>query len=505
MMPVWTKIISRAVAAAALLAATALNAQAEKRVALVIGNDNYQNVPRLQKAANDAKTMGDTLKKLGFTVLVGENLTRRDMADKLITFDRMVDPGDVAFFFFAGHGFEVKGDNYLLPVDVPAATEGQEELVRDVSFAAQRMIERMQARRVRTAILVLDACRDNPFERAGTRAVSGVGGLAAMTPPEGVFVVFSAGAKQTALDRVSEKDNSPNSVFTRFFSNELATPGLTLVQIAKRTQLGVKQLAATARHDQTPAYYDQIVGDVVLLGAPSDASAAAAAPIGPIAAFPPPTARAQRQDTSAEPTNAPLASFSRFNGGWQVNLSFVEPTTVIAYRLGESGSFRDTGFLDVLDPQTRKRMPNPSFQLAADQGATTIYVRYVDRRGEEIGPFPLPFDPVAAIERDQRKILEMTAGNWLEFRQFNGLLVYYTHLVSYRCGIREVRIGIDSQIPNKVVPLPPCDLKDPSSIPSNAQLYLKLPPTTKTITTELTYRDGSVSELKTYSAASARQ
>src|ERR1700730_8831897 len=286
MMPTLTRLMGRASAAIVVVAALTLPAHAQKRVALVIGNDTYVNVPRLQKAGNDARTMGETLKKLGFTVLAGENLTRRDMADKFATFDRMVDPGDVAFFFFAGHGFELKGDNYLLPVDVPAATAGWEELVRDASFAAQRVIERLQVRQVRTAILVLDACRDNPFEHGGTRGVSGVGGLAAMTPPEGVFVVFSAGAKQTALDRVSDSDTSPNSVFTRFFAHELATPGLTMVQIAKRTQAGVGAIAGGASHNQTPAYYDQVVGDVVLLGTPADAPAGAGAPIGPVAALP---------------------------------------------------------------------------------------------------------------------------------------------------------------------------------------------------------------------------
>jgi hypothetical protein len=87
---------------------------------------------------------------------------------------------------------------------VPAATEGQEELVRDASVLADRIIERLQNKKVRTAILVFDACRNNPFERSGTRALPGGGGLAPMTQlPEGVFSVFSAGPRQTALDRLS--------------------------------------------------------------------------------------------------------------------------------------------------------------------------------------------------------------------------------------------------------------------------------------------------------------
>src|SRR5215470_16932951 len=120
----------------ALLSGLSQAASAEKRVALVIGNDAYQNVPRLKKAVNDSRVIGESLKQLGFTVVSAENLTRTAMSEKLLAFDRTLQPGDVAFFFFAGHGFEIRGENYLLPIDVPAATDGQEELVRDASFAA---------------------------------------------------------------------------------------------------------------------------------------------------------------------------------------------------------------------------------------------------------------------------------------------------------------------------------------------------------------------------------
>src|SRR6201986_2828792 len=188
-------------AVVASLFAAVLPAHAEKRVALVIGNNDYRNVPKLQKAVNDARTMGDTLKQLGFSVMVAENLNRQAFSETLLAFDKAVDPGGTAFFFYAGHGFEIAGQNFLLPTDVPAAREGQEELVRDASVLADRVIERLQNRKVRTAILVFDACRNNPVERSGTRAVAGGGGLAPMAPlPEGGFSIFSAGYKQTALD-----------------------------------------------------------------------------------------------------------------------------------------------------------------------------------------------------------------------------------------------------------------------------------------------------------------
>src|SRR6202051_1008786 len=484
------------------LLALSAPAHAEKRVALVIGNNDYRNVPKLQKAVNDARTMGETLKQLGFSVMVAENQTRQAFSETLLAFDKAVGPGDTAFFFYAGHGFEIAGQNFLLPTDVPAASEGQEELVRDASVLADRVIERLQNKKVRSAILVFDACRNNPFERAGTRAVAGGGGLAPMTQlPEGVFSVFSAGPRQTALDRLSNNDDNPNSVFTRTFSKELLQPGENLVQVARPPRRIVSEMAETVSHKQIPVYFDQMVDDVFLNGVTKgqpEASKETAKPADPpqkVAALPPVSVRRAPKEDSV---NAPIAMFSRHNGGWTGTFSIADPTLGISWRMGERGDFRETGFLDTLDPRTRKRMPNPSIELAADAAAATIQVRSIDPSGELQGPFPIKFDPEAALIHDQRKILDMTATSWLSFREFNGLLVYYTHLMSYRCAIREARVGIDSAVSDKVLKMPPCDPRDPSVIPHDALPYLKLAPSTQFVSVELTYRDGSVSEIKSF-------
>jgi len=495
----WFSRLLAVTSLATCIAAAAVPAHAEKRVALVVGNNDYRNVPKLQKAVNDARTMGDTLKQLGFTVMVAENQNRQAFSQTLLAFDRAVEAGDTAFFFYAGHGFEIAGQNFLLPTDVPAATEGQEELVRDASVLADRIIERLQNRKVRTAILVFDACRNNPFERAGTRAVAGGGGLAPMTQlPEGVFSIFSAGPRQTALDRLSNDDANPNSVFTRTFAKQLTEPGANLVQVAQRTRRLVSEMAETVRHKQIPVYFDQMVDDVFLNGmaskAQSEVAAKPAEQLPKLAALPP----VQQLKPQNDSVNAPIAMFSRHNGGWTVVFSIADPTLGISWRLGEAGDFRETGFMDTLDPRTRKRMPNPSVELPADAPAAIIQVRYVDTNGELQGPFPIRFDPEAALIRDQRKILDMTATSWLSFRDFNGLLVYYTHLMSYRCAIREVRVGIDSTVPDKVLKMPPCDPRDPSVIPHDATPYLKLAPQTRSVSVELTYRDGSVSEIKSF-------
>src|SRR4029079_19399005 len=278
-------------------------------------------------------------------------------------------------------------------------------------------------------------------ERAGTRAVAGGGGLAPMTQlPEGVFSVFSAGPRQTALERLSNNDDNPNSVFTRTFARELTQPGANLVQVAQRTRRLVSELAETVNHKQIPVYFDQMVDDVFLNGAANGApevakrvvqeSARPGEPLQKVAALPP----VQRLALQKESVNAPIAMFSRHNGGWTVVFSIADPTLGISWRMGDTGDFRETGFMDTLDPRTRKRMPNPSVELPADAPAAMIQVRYVDTNGELQGPFPIRFDPEAALIRDQRKILDMTATSWLSFREFNGLLVYYTHLMSYRCA-----------------------------------------------------------------------
>jgi hypothetical protein len=491
-------------AAAIMLVASSAASEA-RNLALVVGNDDYAHVATLKTAVGDARAVADTLEKIGFVVRRAENVDRDAMNRALEAFDASVQPGDRALFFYSGHGFEISGANYLLPVDVPAAEGKRFERVRDSAIAVERVIDGVRARGASVTVLVLDACRDDPFAPPGTRAAATSGGLARIDAPEGVFVLMSAGAKQEALDRLSIGDQEKNSVFTRVFLGELAKPGQTLVQIAKATQIGVRNLAAMVGFDQTPAYYDEVVGDVVLSDAGPSAPSAEAAPSQDAQVALAPT-RQQLAALTPDPhlsdapkvgAGAPIASFMRSNAGWTVTLSLPEPATAISYRIGEAGAFKPTGLLDVLDQRSGQRMPNPSFPMARQAAATIIEVRYETPDGATVGPFPIRFDPEVALFREQKQILEQMPSSWAEFGGYNDVLIYFTTLVSYRCAIAEVRYGLDDGEPLQRYDLPACNANDPFSVPENAKLFLKAPPNTKAIHLQITWRDGTQSEVST--------
>jgi uncharacterized caspase-like protein len=154
------------IAAAWLALACALGAAyAEKRVALVIGNDRYANLPdreQLRKAVSDA--WAAALSQIGFEVISGENLGRGALVDKLDELTRRLAPGDTAFFFFSGHGVALDGANYILPADVPDIASGQETRLKLAALGEADIVAGLSRRDVRVAIVVLDACRSNPFK-----------------------------------------------------------------------------------------------------------------------------------------------------------------------------------------------------------------------------------------------------------------------------------------------------------------------------------------------------
>jgi hypothetical protein len=285
-----------ALATIVLLSVQASPALAAKRIALVIGNNAYSDVPKLEKAVGDAQAISATLRGLGFDVITVTDAGRSRMARALVDFETRVSPGDTALMFFAGHGVALDGGNYLMPTDVPNVTEGQRNLLRTEGFLADDISERLRERGAATTVMILDACRNNPFKAGAGRSIGQSRGLQRMDTRRGMFVMFSAGAGQEALDRLGDSDTHPNSVFTRLFIDLVKRPDLDLIDVAKELQIEVPKLAQSVGHEQLPAYYDQIPGRIFL--ARTEASVPpparpqpAAQPAAPSVAANPPPAR----------------------------------------------------------------------------------------------------------------------------------------------------------------------------------------------------------------------
>ena len=285
---------------------------AAKRVALVIGNNAYSEVSKLEKATGDAQAISATLQGLGFSVITLLDANRQRMARALVDFETRVAPGDTALFFFAGHGVALDGGNYLMPTDVPNVTEGQRNLLRTEGFLADDISERLRDRGAATTVMILDACRNNPFKAGPGRSIGQSRGLSRMDTRRGMFVMFSAGAGQEALDRLGENDTHPNSVFTRLFIDLVKRPDLDLIDVAKELQIEVPKLAASVGHEQLPAYYDQIPGRIFLARTNADAPQPPRAqptpppPAPPAAVAPPPAIAAPQPAPSPPPQVAAL-------------------------------------------------------------------------------------------------------------------------------------------------------------------------------------------------------
>ena len=154
-----------------------------------------------------------------------------------------------------------------MPRDVPAIRPGRDEQLKRESISLQEIMADLEEKKVGLRLFIIDACRENPFARVAGRSLGKIRGLAVSEPPpEGTFVMYSAGAGQTALDRLNDEDMNPNSVYTRLLVPLLKSPGVVLTDVAKEVQSGVRDLAATVDHQQTPAYYDQVVGRMCIAG-----------------------------------------------------------------------------------------------------------------------------------------------------------------------------------------------------------------------------------------------
>jgi hypothetical protein len=231
-----------------------------KRLALVIGNGNYRDAP-LKNPVSDARALSAKLRALGFEVMIGENLGQRDMTRLVARFGERLAGHDVGMFFFAGHGIQVRGKNYLIPVD---AQIGSENSVRAEAVDVDAVLDQLSASPLN--LVILDACRNNPFER---RFRSVGGGLAQMEAPKGTLIAYA-----TAPGKVAQDGDGANSTYTTALLKVLAEPGLAVESVFKRVRSEVSRMTGDA---QSPWEASSLTGDFYFVGAnPPPAPAAAA-------------------------------------------------------------------------------------------------------------------------------------------------------------------------------------------------------------------------------------
>jgi len=238
-MSVMVLSIRSAVMALTILGATwSLPAHADRREALVIGNNSYPEMP-LRNPVNDAEAMQGQLQKLGFQTRLVRNAGWRDMIQTVQTFIVETEAADLRLIYYAGHGAQIRGRNYLIPVDAPM---GDSDALSAQSLDANEVLSRLARHSKGLNLLILDACRNNPLNQYRLSAdgrrlkLRGAGqGLAAMQTAPGTLVAFS-----TALGSVADDGpDQTHSMYTRHLLREMATPDVTLEQMFKRVRIAV--------------------------------------------------------------------------------------------------------------------------------------------------------------------------------------------------------------------------------------------------------------------------
>ncbi|MDP2811469.1 MAG: caspase domain-containing protein [Rhodocyclaceae bacterium] len=232
-------------------ASAAAPPQSDKKVALVIGNAAYKDAP-LKNPVNDARALSAKLRSVGFDVILGENLGQRDMTRLVTRFGEKLAGKGVGLFFYAGHGMQVKGRNYLLPVDAQISNEAS---ARSESLDLDQILDHMSASGSQFNLVVLDACRNNPFERRFRSG--GGGGLAQIDAPKGTLIAFATAPGKVAMDGDGE-----NSTYTAALLRALSEPGLPVENVFKRVRGEVSRITGD---QQVPWESSSLTGDFYFL------------------------------------------------------------------------------------------------------------------------------------------------------------------------------------------------------------------------------------------------
>ena len=220
--------------------------QTEQRVALVIGNASYKDGP-LRNSVNDANDVAATLKGLGFQVILRINSDRRQMVQAVREFGSSIKRGGVGFFYYAGHGVQSRGKNFLMPVG--ARIEGEGDLEFE-AMDANMVLAQMDEAANRVNIVVLDACRDNPYTRSFRSANKG---LAQMYSVKGSFIAYSTAPGSVAADGIGR-----NGTYTKHLLASLRQPDTKIEEVFKRVRL---EVARETGNKQIPWDSSSLLGD----------------------------------------------------------------------------------------------------------------------------------------------------------------------------------------------------------------------------------------------------
>ena len=217
----------------------------EKRKAMVIGMSDYGANRSLENTLNDADDIADVFTRLGFEVTLLKNNDLRNLTANLTAWYRTIERNDMAVFYFAGHGLELDGQNYLVPVDAEINSQTD---VRFATLNVNQVLGNMEEKGVVMKLIILDACRDNPFKRSwNLERGKNAQGLAGMEAPRGTYIAFAASPGATAHDDGTY--NLRNGVFTHFLKQELVKAGATIDEIFNNVTGGVADLT---HEQQTP-------------------------------------------------------------------------------------------------------------------------------------------------------------------------------------------------------------------------------------------------------------
>lgn len=251
-----------------------------ERHALVIGNSRYANVTPLANPANDAAAMAKALSNVGFHVYQAVDLDRAAMTNVIGQFLNAVTPGSETVVYYAGHGVELNGQNYLLPIDINKLDPSQQYALRSNGISLTELLQDLEARKPRVSVIILDACRNNPFEGAGTRSLGSERGLSRIDPPQGSLVLYAAAAGETALDDLGPNDAEANGLFTRNLLKLIEQPGLEVRDMVQQLKDSVYEAALNeAQHTQRPSYYDGLIGKFYFMPATVENPGPASTPI----------------------------------------------------------------------------------------------------------------------------------------------------------------------------------------------------------------------------------